>query len=136
MRQIKKVEIQIETKLVKHFTVKELTVAQLIELSQTNSLLGGVKAEKDPEGKKSSGSAFIDQIFAFQPDIEKILEFGCDFKFADLIELAPSDIKLIVDEFLGVNKSFLDVLGNLGILQILTKLIKDFTTTFLESHAT
>lgn len=127
MRTIKKIEIQIEPELMKTFVVKELTLNQLIELAQTNSLFGG-EVKKDPEA--ILGSSFLSQLIAFKPDIEKVMEMTCSFSFQDLLELPPSDIKLIFEGFQEVNQSFLDGLEKLGLLETMKKLLNSFIKVF------
>ncbi len=128
MQEIKKIEIQTEPDTIKVFTVKELTVKQLIELSQTNSLLGGESKKKDPGN--APGSSFVHQLLSFRPDLEKVMKMSCSFTFDDLIELPPSDIKIIFEGFQEVNQSFLEGLEKLGLLETLKKLLGHFIKIF------
>lgn len=134
MREIKVITIEIEKGTRKDFTVKELTIQNILDLSQTNVLLGG-KGNSEP-GDNLPGFYFMNQLFAFRPDVERIMKVSCDFEYNDLLTLAPSDIKLLVDGFLEVNQTFLAVLEKVGAKEVLKAIINEFITTCLKVPAT
>lgn len=129
MQEIKEITIEIKKGESKVYCIKELTLNNLIELSQTNSLLGG-GSEKEGPVRKIPGLAFVNKLIAFRPDVESILKMSCNFTFEDLLELPPSDIKILFEGFQEVNQVFLEGLEKLGVLQMLKMLIADFTEAF------
>ena len=129
MREVKVIPIEIEKGLKKEFTISELTIQNILDLSQTNSLLGGVETQKP--GVTLPGFYFMNQLLSFRPDVEHIMAVSCDFKYDDLLALAPSDVKVLLDGFLEVNQTFLDVLEKMGAGQILRSIIRDFITNCL-----
>ena len=134
MQQVTVIKIEIEKGLTKEYTIKELTVKQILDLSQTNTFLGG--GSKTKPGLNVPGFSIINHLVSFKPEVERIMDVSCDFKFEDLIKLAPSDIKVLYDGFQEVNQTFLDVLEKLGITKILKSLQESFMNGFSEPSAT
>lgn len=94
----------------KSFTVKELTVKQIIDLMQ-----------KDVQDTSLAG--LKDQFLNFLPVASNI-------KLDELIEMPPSDIKLIWDKFREINSTFFAVSQQVGLGNLLEDLkraiIEDF----------
>ncbi len=113
------------------FTIKELTVQEIIELTENNSFfvsksLEGVE-EQGKQGsakaKRKKGSEQSD-LGRIRKDVDAVMSKCCDFKFDNLKELAPSEIRILYDVFISVNSDFLEMLKVLGLDNILIA-IKD-----------
>jgi len=140
------VKIKIDETTEKEFTVNELTVAQIIELSQSNPLFGATlndseentgndqaKAQDDKkEGDSLTGDLLTD-IVGLTNSAGKVMEIACDFETKDLKALAPSDVQIIFSAFKEANSTFLSFLDQLGILgitkEILKRALSDFSKT-------
>lgn len=134
MREIKTIEIYLDERSKREFTVKELTVQDILDLFQTNSLIKGGKREKP--GVNIPGFSFINLLLSFKPDVEEIMRRSCDFTFEELLTLPPSDIKRLYDGFQEVNQTFFDVSEKLGIREMLIGILEtekvESTTDFSE----
>ena len=104
----------------KEFTIKELTVKDIIRISSESSFLSGAVG-----GNKNDG-ALTEDIGTIIADFDKVLDSCCDFTSEDLKELAPSEIRILYDAFKVVNSDFLFSLKALGIAEALEN-IKDAT---------
>lgn len=158
MKKIKSVDIQMDEKTTKKFEVRELSVGQLIQLSQNNSffkpdtgtskeLKGDPKKPgnnmKNQQGdvkpakleSKSDELAIIEILKTAKGSIEEIINMSCSFKIEDLKELAPSEIKEIYDAFLEVNEPFLGLLEKVGVKEAVKKIVKAGLSSFLETVA-
>ena len=138
MKKTKTVKIQIDDKTEKGFTVKELTVAEIIDLSQSNELFGATpkdkaKTQENDKALATEGDNFMSELTGIGESARKVMELSCDFKFEDVKALAPSDIKTIFDEWREVNATFLSFLERMGILEaangILQRTMSDFSRT-------
>lgn len=148
MRESKTVKIQLDTSvdgkvIEKEFTVKELSIRSIIQLSKNNAFFNDSKdiekepkqapistskliptpdIKKDENGEKPEDSAEEKSLYTeltdIGTDINKIMEETCDFKMEDLMELYPSDVKKLYEAFQEVNQTFLDVLRKLKILEM------------------
>lgn len=141
MKKTETVKIKIDEKTEKEFTVKELTVAQIIDLSQNNPLFGATLNDADkntgndhktaPDDEKEGG--LLSEALDLTKSASKVIGIACDFKVDDLKPLAPSDVKKIFDAFKRVNSTFLSLLDQLGILEItkeiLGRALSDFSRT-------
>ncbi len=117
----KQVTVQIESK---RFTISELTVKQIIELS-SSAKIGNTLAVLS-ENKMAN-------IFAsFSEELKIILEKCCDFGLGDLEELAPSEVKQLFDAFKEVNADFLLILREVGILPALVRIKDQMAANFLK----
>jgi hypothetical protein len=139
MKKTKTVKIKIDEKTEKEFTVKELTVAQIIDLSQNNPLFGatlndknkttGKTQKKVPEKEEQGG--FLASAVGYSESAQACMKLCCDFDIKDLKPLAPSDIKEIFDAFKEVNSTFLSLLDQMGIIKatkgILDRALSDFS---------
>jgi len=131
MKKFKIVKIQIDEKTEKEFSVKELDVGEIINLSQQNPLFGGAlnDSEKTPMGKEDKG--MFSEFTGISKSIEKVMELSCDFNKDDLKKLAPSDVKTLFDEWKEVNSTFLNLLDQIGVIKaskdILKKAMNDFS---------
>lgn len=136
-KKFKTVKIQIDEKTEKGFTVKELSVQDIIDLSQNNPFFG---ASLNDENKTTENPAvndsekgFMTELSGFGDSAREIMVRSCDFTIDDLKKLAPSDIDLLFTEWKEVNSSFLSWLDKMGILSaagdILKKALSDFSRT-------
>jgi len=119
MRKDKVVEINENENTVKKYKVYELTVKQILELFNSD-ILDGNKTLSDFEGQAS-----------------KLLPYGTDATLDDLKEMAPSDIKLILDAFMEVNDSFFALARAAGLGNMLSELkaaiLRDFSNLLVNS---
>lgn len=105
----------------KEYTVKELTVEEILDLMNNSTFFGGDslkdKGVEEQEEKK-------DDIGILLGDVKLLMEKSCDFEFDDLKKLAPSEIKLLYDGWNKANSDFLSIVKVLGFSEILSN-IKD-----------
>jgi hypothetical protein len=133
MRKSDTVQIKLDDKNVKKFTVNELTVEEILELLQSSSVsqeLASQSGADDPDGKKVQEEKQDDDIVddsvlgglvelaaGIGADMQRIMVKSCDFTIEDLKPLAPSDIRKIWDKYKEVNSDFLGTLKALGIME-------------------
>jgi hypothetical protein len=113
----------------KEYTIKELTVEQIIDITSGSvffsSMLKGQDNGKQKDGEdKEKENSLIDEIKLVKNDIQRVMEFTCDFKIEDLRKLTPSEIRTLYDAFMRVNSDFLSILEKVGAVELLTS-IKD-----------
>lgn len=137
MRKIKPVKIELDPieaeakPITKTFTVKELTCAQIIELTQTNALFGDGTASKNSDnGEGVTNTGMLAALGEYGEEIRKIMKLTCDFTIEDLKPLAPSEIKQIYTAFKEVNADFLEVLEKLKITHLYKQMIDRATSAF------
>jgi len=103
----------------KSFTVNELTVKEIISLT-SEDLLGDVSISKLKENFET-----------------RLLPICSNIELSDLMEMAPSDLKAIWDNFKKVNSDFFAVARNAGLDKILIRLkealIADFSSYVADS---
>lgn len=122
----KQITVQIESK---RFTISELTVEQIIELS-TSTKIGDDFSMLVGEGMP------LAKIFTnFTEELKIILEKSCDFSLEDLKQLAPSEIKQLFEAFKEVNADFLLLLREVGVIPALVKIKEQMATNFLKALA-
>lgn len=97
----------------KEYTVRELTVQDIIDLMNDSIFFGASKGNK-PEGKND----FV----LVAEDLSKAMKKCCDFDINDLKPLPPSEIKNIYNAFMEVNATFLEILKALGMTKVLEKI--------------
>ena len=131
-RKIKKIEIKLDDNTTKSFIIKELTVQNIIDLSQYNSFFTDDSSENQIDKIDGESKGFLDDLVSYGSDIEQVMEKTCDFTLQDLKQLAPSDIKKLWLGFREVNHDFLSVLEKVKILEILKKLLEKHIQTFLK----
>lgn len=135
MRKEKTVKIDLDEKSSKDFKLWELTIEDIITLSQGNQFF---KSDPPDDIKKSQSgensgepSSFLVEFKEYLTDLNGIMEKTCDFTLDELKPLAPSDVKRLWDGWQEVNQDFLFVLAKLQILeigkQLLSKHIKSFS---------
>jgi len=136
-RKIKTVKIELDDKSTKKYTIKELSIQDILDLSQDNSFFKPETAntiKKSQNGVKSAETAadksFLEEIIEYGTEIEGVMEKICDFKLVDLKPLAPSDIKELYSGFQEVNEVFLDVLKKLGVLKMFTRMLEKHIKNF------
>jgi len=99
----------------KKITVYELTVEEIINIGEEQKRLN------DPS---------LDQ---FKVLLEEYLgKAVTGITLDDLIKMAPSDIKVIYDDFLEVNKTFFGVARSLGLAELLETLKQAVQKDFLK----
>lgn len=106
----------------KEFTVKELTVQEIIDLSGQSTFLGNKPLKgksSSEEQEKQTGEQPFDDLALLTQDLNNVMKVACDFNLADLKKLTPSEIRLLYDAFNEVNQDFLDILKELGISDLL-----------------
>ena len=95
-------------------TVHELTVKQIIEILNDKAL-------------GESGELEMKSIQGF---VSRHLEKATDLKFDKIVEMAPSELKLVYDKFAEVNATFFATARAVGLDQLLTELknalVEDF----------
>lgn len=132
MKKSKPIEIQIDAKNKKTFTVNELTISDILTLSQNNKFFGGSDVDEKVDEKKVEQS-FLTEVQDIFKDTGRIMELSCDFEMEDLKELAPSDVEKVFDGWKEVNETFLNLLEKMGVLQALKQIVEkglgDFSRT-------
>jgi len=107
----------------REITIKELTVKQIIEI--------GEKMANPGEDKKESSDIDI-----LKDAFKEHLALGVEgVSFDELIELAPSEIKVLYEKFKEVNKVFFEIAQQVGILNLLQKVKMELQASFLKSLA-
>lgn len=146
MQKIKTVKIELEPGKFKDFKIKELSIADIIELTQTNSFFKAPEEDVDKKTQNGEDSGevdfektatatipsktFIQELQEYGDEISKIMEKICDFDINDLRVLAPSDVRLLFDGFQEVNRDFLGVLEKLKILEMFKKVLTRHMSVF------
>lgn len=138
MRNIKIVKITLEGETdPREFTIKELTIEQIIELSQTSSLFGGNKEGENEKPAQDPATVMAMQnipILGHLKDLgfelEKVMKSTCDFSLEDLKPLAPSEVKEVWNGFKEVNQDFLEVLEKLGLTKAFELMVEKVSNSF------
>lgn len=111
----------------KEYTIKELTVGEIIDLTQGSVFFSGPlkgvgdKPAKGEKEKKSNGG-LQEEISSVMKDLERIMNTCCDFGPKDLVELTPSQIREVYEGFKKVNADFLSSLKALGVAEALVSI--------------
>jgi hypothetical protein len=106
----------------REFTIKELTVGQIIDLTTNTKFFGGTLQGTGDEGKEQSGEVFAEELALAISDFKILLEYCADFTFEDLHDLTPSQVRQIYDGFKKANSDFLSTLKALGIAEMLVNI--------------
>lgn len=121
MRDQKIVEIQIDEKTTVKVTVKELTVKEILDLG--NKIISNERPE----------TVTLDNVKnALNANLSLVIE-GMDV--SELVELAPSDLEKLFDAFKEVNKSFLAIAEEVGLMNLLTNMKETLKQDYLKSLA-
>jgi hypothetical protein len=108
----------------KEITIKELTVKQIMMLG-----------DKIANSSKSAGEGESD-FDLIKGAFKDHLELGVEgIIFEELIELAPSELKLIYEKFKEVNAVFFEVAQQIGLLDLLQRIKLELQNGFLKSLA-
>jgi hypothetical protein len=103
----------------REYEVYELTVRQIIDLIQDKAL---------------EGSLTIDD---FQKYFSKMLPLFCNVKLEELLDMRPSEIKVIWDKFSEANSVFFDTARKAGLDSLIGQLkkaiIADFSNLLVSS---
>lgn len=119
----------------KEYTIKELSVQDIIDLTSGNSFLSGaLLKESSSAGQDTKGGNL--NMDGFNSDVAAIMAKCCDFSIADVKKMAPSEIRLLYDAFNEVNADFLAILKTLGIADILVHLKEAVLSGFSKQLAT
>lgn len=102
----------------KEITVKELRVKDMLEI-----------IEKAGKSKKDV------TIAGFKSLVEQNMTLACDASIDDLKEMAPSEIKQIVDAFKEVNSVFFETAQALGLGGITKELKESLKSDFMKIYA-
>lgn len=148
-RNHKTVKIELDDKKTKDFTVWELSILNIIELSQNNLFFKSsdqdiketqngqesAKNKADSSEKETpveEEKGFLNEIAEYGDEIQRIMDMSCDFNLTDLKKdgIAPSDIRKLWDAFQEVNVDFLDVLEKLKIIEVVGKLMSRHLNSF------
>ena len=141
MRKRKTVKIDLDEGKSKEFTVKELTVKNILTLAQNNPFFAssenpGQQPKKSANGGETENQVVLNGILGefkeFGDGINDVLKVSCDFKIEDLKELAPSEIQEIYEGFREVNQTFLKILEKVKLLEAVNKIVDKTMTSFSE----
>jgi len=94
------------------YVIRELSLRQIIDYFQELT-----NADKEEEET-------TDTLGFFQKEIQALLDLALegDYKVEDLIDLAPSELKLLYDEFKEVNKVFFDTAAQIGVTEVMEEI--------------
>jgi len=145
MKKSKTVKIKIDEKTEKEFTVKELSVAEIMDLGQNNPLFGATLNDEPetagkgtanvPDTAKKEERGMLDDIIDVSKSARGVMAKSCDFKLDELKPLAPSDIAEIFGAFKEVNATFLTLLETMGIIQASKDIVEKAMSDFLRMLA-
>jgi hypothetical protein len=116
----------------KEFTIKELRIKDILEITQNSSFMKG--ALKGKSGEQSEED-FTQEIASIMEDFDKTMKYCCDFTTDDLKPLAPSEVKLLYNTFKEVNSDFLSSLKVLGVAEALLNIRDAITSKFSKTLA-
>lgn len=117
----------------KEYTIKELTVGEIIDITQGSVFfsgplkgdgVGGKDKSKEKKGKKEEKKSedLAGEISSIMTDLERVMKTCCDFGPKDMIKLTPSQIRELYDGFKKVNADFLSSLKALGVAEALVNI--------------
>ncbi|MGD9156801.1 MAG: hypothetical protein PVG39_00205 [Desulfobacteraceae bacterium] len=116
----------------KEYTIKELTVGEIINITQGSVFFSGPlkgngvgdkdKSKKGDEAKGKKSENLTDEITDIMSDFKRLMKTCCDFGPEDLVKLTPSQIREIYDGFKKVNSDFLSSLKALGVAEALVNI--------------
>lgn len=111
------------------FVIKELTAEEIIGLLSDDQ-------SKELEGAEKQKS-LEENLFGFGPILDRIISLTFDnpVKRADLMKMAPSELKILVDTFKEVNSNFLLAARMLKLDEILMKIVGRLSNAFSISAA-
>jgi len=115
----------------REYTIKELTVEEIIELTQ-----GSVFFSDTLKGNEKQKLPDSDEIGRVKGDLKRVMEKCCDFTPDDLVKLAPSEINTLYDKFKEVNSDFLSFLKTMGVTEILGNIKELVLNRFLKTLVT
>lgn len=118
----------------REYTVSELSVKQIIEVIESNNLTALFSGLSDVT-KENPTSVTQLYLMGIQKEVQAVMEKCCDFTFADLIELAPSEIKEIYLAFKEVNADFFFTLEATGIKAMLQGIKEQALSSFSKELA-
>lgn len=126
-RKTKTLQVEIDDKE-KEVVVKELSVAQIINIADDNDIFGD--KEEDDEGKNDNIKKFAESIDS------KLLPLCINIKLEDFKKMYPSDIKEVYNAFKEVNAVFFDLARQSGMTEVIENLkeevIKSLQEEFLK----
>ena len=110
------------------YVIKELTVEEIIGL---------LSDDQSKEMENKTPATIEENLFGFGPLLDRIisLAFESHIKRVDLMKLAPSEIKILVDGFKEVNSNFLATARLLKMDEIILKIVGRLSNAFSISAA-
>lgn len=118
----------------REYTVSELSVKQIIEVIESNNLTALFSGLSNVT-KENPTSVTQLYLMGIQKEVQAVMGKCCDFTFADLIELAPSEIKEIYLAFREVNTDFFFTLEATGIKAMLQGIKEQALSSFSKELA-
>lgn len=109
----------------KEFELSELTVKQIIDIFDNSKFVIGLNELTNSDNISLS-------IVRSANEINNLLAQCANFRIEDLMDLTPSEIKLVFDVFKEVNSDFLSILESLGMIETFQRILKEGRTNFLE----
>lgn len=120
----------------KEYTIKELTVGEIIDITQGSVFFSGSlkddgignegesKSSKSKKSKKDAGKqeSLAQEISGILSDLNRVMETCCDFGTEDIIKMTPSQIRELYDGFKKVNSDFLSSLKAVGVAEALVSI--------------
>jgi len=116
----------------KEYTIKELTVGEIIDITQGSVFFSGPlkgdgvgeqdKSKKGDKAKEKKSENLTDEISGIMADFKRVMKTCCDFGPEDLVKLTPSQIREIYEGFKKVNSDFLSSLKALGVAEALVNI--------------
>lgn len=118
----------------REYTVSELSVKQIIEVIESNNLTALFSGLSDVTKENPTSVTHL-YLMGIQKEVQAVMGKCCDFTFADLIELAPSEIKEIYLAFKEVNADFFFTLEATGIKAMLQGIKEQALSSFSKELA-
>jgi hypothetical protein len=113
----KQKELQIGDKT---YTIKELTVNQILQLFGGELAKDGTLSIKKISAKEENKSQLFDDVTEIIAMLKKAIGYCCpDITFEALGDMGPSEVMELWDGFKEVNSDFFVVLKSLGVLEML-----------------
>lgn len=97
----------------RRYEVRELTVKQILEILQDESLTG-------------QGSTIAE----IKQGLEDHLDKATDLTLDQMQDMAPSEIKQVYDKFKEVNATFFEVARSVGLEKLVSELIEQISEDF------
>lgn len=105
----------------KKYTVKELTIAEIIDLTENSIFFSDTLKEKETDEQREpmTRKEQVKELMSMFTDVGKVMEISCDFTVGDLKKLTPSQVREIYDKWREVNSDFFEIVKVLGVTEAL-----------------